>query len=107
MRNMMITAGLVSMLALGGCDRSKVLQNKDLTGDGILDVLVFEEGNTLGMEDTDEETTGNLLYIGKEDGTFTKARLKRASGIGKYFLTGEGRAYVFDGEFYKLHKRNE
>ena len=72
---------LTGALALGvaGCvDKTKIKKVADLTGDGIQDVLMYED-RFLASE------RGNFLFISKEDSTFVKAREITHEGVIYFF----------------------
>ena len=82
-------------LGVAGCadDKTKIKKVGDLTGDSIQDVLMYK-GDLL------KRRNGNFLFIGKEDGTFVRARETTHEGV-TYFLSEDCRAYFFDGKYYK------
>ena len=95
-----VVAGALA-LGLTGCGDGKpeIRKYEDVTGDGIKDVLMYEDAFA-------GATRGNYLFIGKEDGTFTRTQ-KRRNGEVKYFFSNDGVAYFFDGKFYKPSPKQE
>ncbi|HLD97722.1 MAG TPA: hypothetical protein VI815_00180 [Candidatus Nanoarchaeia archaeon] len=93
---------LSGALALGtiACDAtSEIVTIRDLTGDGIEDVIIYTDGN--GARNF------RYLFIGQEDGTYIRAKeITESSGV-SYFLTDSGDAYFSDGELYKLVKEDK
>jgi len=87
--------GLVAVL--DGCSNPVILENKDLTGDDIPDILL---GIEFGIPD------GTWLYIGQEDGTFIRAELYKAENI-RYFITDDEQVYFFNGEHYVLSPQSD
>lgn len=63
-------------------------QIKDLTGDGILDVIVHDKQHT-------------WLYIGKKEGGFIRGERRESKDGPQYFVTPDKKAYFFDGQFYR------
>ena len=92
-KRVLLIGGLATILS--GCGSEPVLeQNKDLTGDGIPDVMV---------ELKDEWGNKNRwLFIGKGNGIFVRTKEPSAGKSTKYFKDDEGKTYFFDGENYKL-----
>ena len=97
---------LITKLALGtallgssiGCGSPPIVNKVgDFTGDGINDVLL--EAYSDGVRD-------NYLFIGNEDGSFTRA-IGRGHKEEEYFKTKDGDVYFFNGEFYVKSQDNE
>ena len=79
--------------------RIAIKKNQDLTGDNIPDIMIKKTG-----------IPGNrYLFIGKEDGTFTKTVEKRDGNrhYVKYFVSDEKDIYFFDGKNYILSPREK
>jgi hypothetical protein len=89
-RKVILAGGLVSML--GGCFGPHIEQNKDLTGDGITDIIVKKNGFGNGC----------WLFIGQKDGGFVRATEHSGVEDIRYFKTDEGTIYIWDGEFYRV-----
>lgn len=91
-RKIILAGGLASML--GGCSGPpSITQHKDLTGDGVTDIVVTE---TFGFNREE-----NWLFVGQKDGSFIRATGFSGSEDVKYFKTDEGTVYIWDGEFYR------
>ena len=91
LRNLLLAGTLASLI---GCDFSpEIKETGDLTGDGIQDVVV---------------NVGDIkyLFIGKKDGTYIKT-WEIKDGRTKYFKTNDGRAYFWDGQFYRESPQRE
>ena len=89
--------GTLTLASLVGCSRPNIEKNRDLTGDGIPDLIVHIE---------DDFQHGRWLFIGQKDGSFIRATEYKDSNV-KYFKTDDGKVYFFDGEFYRLYKKNK
>ena len=86
-------AGTLALSVAGCADKTKIKKVADLTGDGIQDILMYED-RFLASE------RGNFLFIGKEDGTFVRARETTHESV-TYFLSNDCKVYFFDGKYYK------
>jgi hypothetical protein len=82
----------LNALALAGCANPKILESRDLTGDGITDIMIETEG---GFDN------GRWLFIGQTNGPYIRAKESKPLQHVKYFETNEGKLYVFDGRFYR------
>jgi prolyl oligopeptidase PreP (S9A serine peptidase family) len=91
---------LVALATLGiaGCSQPTIEKPKDLTGDGIEDVVVdIDRG----------PQSGKWLFIGQEDGTFVRAKRYRTDNGTEYYRTKDKQIYFFDGEIYRLSPQQE
>ena len=94
LQKLIASTGLLVLSVMGCADqRPEIKGYKDVTGDGIKDILMYEYAMTYNLR-------GNYLFIGKEDGTFIRTQEKKDGNV-KYFLSEDGVAYFFDGEFYR------
>ncbi len=84
-------AGLITIV--NGCSQPEIEQNKDLTGDGIPDVMINIK---YGPQ------AGKWLFIGQKDGTYlrTKECDNDDDQSVKYFKSDSGAVYFFNGKFY-------
>ncbi|MFH1452131.1 MAG: hypothetical protein ABIF88_03080 [archaeon] len=93
LKSILLTGGL----ALGtiGCgDNSPYVKElKDLTGDGIPDVII---DYCFGSD------TIEYLFIGRENGTFDRAKGITENSETRYYRKENGDFYFFDGEIYRL-----
>jgi hypothetical protein len=88
---------LSAMLSACGDDLPEIKKCKDLTGDGLIDVLMWEDT-------TNGSLRGNYLFIAQKDGTFVRAQEKNEKGT-KYFMTEDKIAYFFNGKFYQKSEK--
>ena len=100
-KNNLAKVALGGALALGliGCVyRPSIKEKKDLTGDGIEDILVEVKGVNLGT----------YLFIGQKDGSHIRARVYKDGNTNvEYFKTEDDLIYFWDGEFYKPSPKRE
>lgn len=95
-KNNLARVALLGTLALGGvgCSQGPTIEEKkDLTGDGIEDIIVYTKMN-------------KWLFIGQEDGSFICAK-EYVHGETKYFKTNSGATYFWDGEFHRPSPKQE
>ncbi|HLC97472.1 MAG TPA: hypothetical protein VJC21_01680 [Candidatus Nanoarchaeia archaeon] len=96
-RKLLIAGGLGALLSV--CTSPNINEHRDLTGDGITDIMAGETGCVSEIE-------GHYLFIGREDGTFERT-VRHINHLVHYYQTADGDAYFFDGEFYRLSPRIE
>jgi len=95
--------GLVALAAAGlalliGCAPPNIEKKKDLTGDGIEDVL---------LNVSPGYNNGRWLFIGKKEGGYISALEKGGQKGPRYFETGDGQIYFSDGEVYRLSPKEK
>ena len=93
LRAIVLTGVLAFNTILCGCSKPEIRKYKDMTGDGIKDVLIY-------VDNYQGKIRGNYLFIGKEDDTFIRTKERKHEYV-KYFLSDDGTAYFFDGRFYR------
>ncbi|MEK6917682.1 MAG: hypothetical protein AABW51_01925 [Nanoarchaeota archaeon] len=84
-------AGILA-LGLAGCVKPIIKEHKDLTGDGIVDIITFSQ---------DFLRSYTCLFIGQEDGSFVTTTKKTSDNGITYFQADDGTAYFLKDGIYQ------
>ena len=86
----------LSLAGLAGCTRPTIEQHKDLTGDGIVDIIA---------KSMDGVVSYTCLFIGQKDSTFLRTIKITNDGV-TYFQADDGTAYFLkDGVYQPADKK--
>ena len=88
-----LIAGAIALSGIAYCsEKSVVKTGKDLTGDGIHDILVKPSMFNTGSND--------FLLVGQPDGSFIKAT-EMLQNDGSAFVTDSGKTYTLENNTYE------